>query len=200
MKYIVVGLGNPGERYEYTRHNVGKLAVRFVHEVCGTGDWKKDARLHAFVGEGVTEAGESIRFVLPNNYMNRSGASVRPRIKDGDDLAGLIVVHDDIDLPLGVVRIVYGRGSGGHNGVRSIEDALKSRAFCRVRVGVLPCSPEGVPEKPKAGKEVEDFILRPLEGDERVALEESAKYASEAVLMVLREGREKTMLRYHTAI
>jgi peptidyl-tRNA hydrolase, PTH1 family len=199
MQYNVVGLGNPGERYEYTRHNVGRLVVRAVHSLCGTGEWKKDARARAYVAEGVTDAGDSIRFVLPDAFMNRSGDSVRPCIKNEDDLTGLIVVHDDIDLPEGVVRIAYDRGSGGHNGVRSIEDVLKSRAFCRVRVGVLPCSPHGVPNKPRAGKDVEDFILRPLEGDARLRLEGLAEYAVGAVVMLMRDGKESTMLRYHTA-
>jgi PTH1 family peptidyl-tRNA hydrolase len=129
--------------------------------------------------------------------MNRSGESVRPFIKTEDDCARLIVVHDDIDLPAGTVRVVFDRGSGGHNGVRSIEAVLKTRAFCRVRIGVLPITEAGVLEKPKAGTEVEEFILRPLRGTARTDLEQCAQKAHEVLLMLMEEGREKTMRAFH---
>src|SRR3989338_3440379 len=113
---IVVGLGNPGAEYEGTRHNTGKMISDML--------------------EGKTEA--NIKFITPNTFMNDSGKAILPYIKSKKDLQNLLVIYDDIDLPLGRMKISYNRSSGGHKGLESIIKKLKSQEFTRIRIGITP--------------------------------------------------------------
>ena len=197
MKYLIVGLGNPGTAYEHTRHNVGRMVVEEVYRRIEASDWRDDKTLRARVCQGVTLGGAQVELILPDNYMNRSGGSVSPRIKTPAQLERLIVVHDDIDLPQGTIKIVHDRGAGGHNGVRSIERALKSRAFTRVRVGVLPLTPEGKPRKPKGAEAVNDFILKGMTKRELEAMHEEVVRSADAVLAIVHTGRDAAMRAYN---
>ncbi len=197
MQFIIAGLGNPGEEYEHTRHNAGRMAVKLLAHDMGATEWSTEKMLRAQTAKAKTTKGDSIRFVLPDNFMNRSGASLAPLAKTPKERERLIVLHDDIDLPLGTIRIVFNRGAGGHNGVLSIERALKSRAFVRVRIGVLPTTPVGKLKKPKGEGAVHDFILKQLSKKEQDALVLALTRAKDATRAILEEGREFAMCEYN---
>src|SRR3989338_4042229 len=114
---LVVGLGNPGEEYENTRHNTGRIIVSLVEKKL------EDSK---------------IKFLTPDNFMNNSGKAVAPLVKTKKDLENLIVIYDDIDLPLGKIKISFNRSAGGHNGLGSIIKSLKSEEFLRIRIGISP--------------------------------------------------------------
>ncbi len=193
MEYVIVGLGNPGEEYVYTRHNIGREVVEALQKKLNISSWRDDKKLHALIAEGALENGESVRLVLPQNYMNRSGGSVAPLIKSKKHIERLIVVHDDIDLPVPEIKIVFNRGSGGHRGVESIERALKSKEFIRVRIGVSPTTPKGKIKKPKGEKIVHDFILKKTSKKDREVFTNITQNALEAVEAILYTGLSQAM-------
>jgi peptidyl-tRNA hydrolase, PTH1 family len=193
MQYVVAGLGNPGEEYENTRHNVGRMVVECVARMLNAPDWRDDKTLRARVANAGTDTGDTATLVLPDNYMNRSGGSIAPLVKNSTQAEHLIVVHDDIDLPLGTIRIVFNRGSGGHRGVDSIIRAIKTRAFVRVRVGVVPTTPTGKIRKPAGDEAVHTFILKQLSSKDREAVQTVVERAADAVVTCITEGASTAM-------
>lgn len=181
MKTTIVGLGNPGEEYEHTRHNVGRLFVADFAEKIGASDWRLDKKANAHVADGEV-GGANVRCVLPDTYMNRSGSAVAPFITSAKAAARLVVVYDDLDKAVGTFKISFGRGSGGHKGVDSIIRAIKTRDFVRVRIGICPATPGGKLKKPSGEGAVLDYLmgnltkqqtekLAGIERDVRTALE-----------------------------
>lgn len=179
---IVIGLGNPGRKYERTRHNAGFMAVdelarRLRFDLSGE-------KYQAFTGRGRID-GEEALLAKPQTYMNESGRSVGATLRyTTAEISDLIVVHDELDLPLGTVRVKTGGGHGGHNGLRSIIDHLGSPEFIRVRVGV---------GRPEPNLDPADYVLSPfLPGEQRTAAEAMAK-AADAVQTIVRDGLTKAM-------
>ena len=125
---LVVGLGNPGEEYENTRHNTGRIIVSLVEKKLENN---------------------KIKFLTPDNFMNNSGKAVAPLVKTKKDLKDLVVIYDDIDLPIGKMKIFLNRYSGGKNGLGSIIKALKSEEFLRIRIGISPATLSGKIKKPR---------------------------------------------------
>src|SRR3989338_10114817 len=154
---FIIGLGNPGEKYKNNRHNAGRLVLQFIADRQGI-EWKENKKLHALETNAKFDKSKAV-FILPEGMMNNSGKSVASLIKSKKDLMGLVVLHDDLDLPLGSIKISFARGSGGHRGVESIMRALKTREFARVRLGISPVTPSGKLRKPQGEKAVIDFIL-----------------------------------------
>jgi PTH1 family peptidyl-tRNA hydrolase len=197
MQYVVAGLGNPGEEYTNTRHNAGRMVAERLAAILGASDWRDDKTAHARIAKATTPEGDDVVLVLPDAYMNRSGGSVAPFIKNEKQAERLIVVHDDIDLPIGSIRIVFNRGSGGHRGVDSIVRTLKTRAFARVRVGVVPTTPSGKLRKPKGEQGVHALILAPVSKKDSAVLEEVVQRAADAVRVCVTEGRDAAMRLYN---
>jgi PTH1 family peptidyl-tRNA hydrolase len=129
--------------------------------------------------------------------MNNSGASVSPLIKSKKDMAELIVVYDDIDLPLGKIRISYNRSSGGHRGVESIIRKLKSEEFSRIRIGITPASPSGKLKKPKGEKAVITFLMGVFKDKENQELKKVSKTILEAMEVLINEGRPQAMSQFN---
>lgn len=173
---LVVGLGNPGAEYEHTRHNAGRILVELIEKKI---------------------EGKKIKFITPDTFMNNSGKAVKPFIKTKKDLENLVVVYDDIDLPLGKIKISFNRSSGGHNGLESIIRAVKSQEFVRIRVGLAPSTPSGKTKKPKGEQAVLKFLLGEFKKPELDTLKKLSKKVAEAVEMVFAEGREKAMSIYN---
>lgn len=173
---IVVGLGNPGEEYEKTRHNTGRIMVSLIEK-------KLD--------------GIKIKFITPDNFMNNSGKAVAPLIKSKKDLKDLVVIYDDVDLPLGKMRISFNRSSGGHNGLGSVIKALKSEEFVRIRVGISPSTPSGKLKKPQGEKAILKFLLGEFKKPELETLKKLSKKVAEAVEIILTEGYHKAMSLYN---
>ncbi|MDB5188013.1 MAG: Aminoacyl-tRNA hydrolase, peptidyl-tRNA hydrolase, family [Candidatus Kaiserbacteria bacterium] len=187
MSFVVVGLGNPGEEYTNTRHNTGRMAVESFARTCEEVNWKQNAKAKATVTKAVCD-GTSVMLVLPDTFMNKSGLAVMAYVKSVNAAAQLVVVYDDLDLPLGVIKISFDRGSGGHKGIESIARTLKTKAFVRIRVGVSPSTAGGKLKKPSGEDDVVDFILGKFKPSEAEALKQLFKKTNEALHTIVTKG------------
>lgn len=176
---LVVGLGNPGEEYKNTRHNTGRILVGMIEKKL------EDKKI------------KFLKFLLPDTFMNNSGKAVAPLIKTKKDLKDLVVIYDDIDLPLGKMKISFNRSSGGHNGLGSIIKSLKSEEFLRIRIGIAPATPSGKIKKPKGEKAVINFILGEFKKSELEILKKLSKKVTEAVETIFSESKDKAMSLYN---
>ena len=185
---LIVGLGNPGKRYERTRHNLGFLIVDSIakenevalkRKLCG-----------ALVGE-FSDQGERFLFVKPQTYMNRSGEPVKALLRRFHATANdVVVVYDDLDLPFGRIRIRSKGSAGGHRGVVSVMEELAGAPFYRVRVGI---------GRPAQGVDPVDYVLQPFNAEESAALGAVISRAAEAVMFLLCEGSQQAMERFNRA-
>lgn len=186
---VVVGLGNPGPEYKKTRHNVGFWVVDLLAERWST---KLSRRVfQALVGDAQWR-GEKVLLVQPQTYMNRSGEAVA-KICDFYhlDLANLVVIHDDLDLPLGRLRIKRGGGgAGGNRGIVSIIAALGSKDFVRVKIGT---------GRPQGGGDPARFLLQPFTPQEEAFILPAVDRAASAVEVIFSEGVDKAMMLFHTS-
>lgn len=179
MTYYIVGLGNPGEEFEDTRHNTGRIIVGILAKKFG--------------GDKALVKKDTIEFIIPDTFMNRSGKALVTKIKNAKQAERLIVIHDDLDLALGTMKLSFNRGSGGHKGVESIMRAIKTKAFVRVRVGISKATPKGKIKKPSGEEAVGDFILGKFKKEELEVLKKIAKKVGEAIEVLITDGREKAM-------
>lgn len=168
MQWIAIGLGNPDAEYEGTRHNVGKDVLEALAD-----DLPRNVKLHEL-----------------NVYMNNSGSAVKKLVKSKAQAEKLIVVHDELDLPLGKIKISRGSSAGGHNGVKSIEQALKTREYVRVRVGISGATPSGKLKRPQ-GEKIVDFVLGKFRSPEKEKLKKAKKLVKEALELIATEGVER---------
>lgn len=192
MNYTIVGLGNPGEEYELTRHNTGRIVLSALYKKENLSSFKLDKKLKALVSEGKIGK-DKIEVIFPETFMNKSGASVAPLIKNKKQAERLIVVHDDLDLPLGTMKISFNRGSGGHKGIESIIKAIKTEAFVRVRIGVSPKTIKGKAKKPKGEEKIVNFIIGKFSKLEQETLKKVSKQVAEAIATLVKDGRERAM-------
>ncbi len=192
MNYVIVGLGNPGEEYELTRHNTGRIVLSAFHKKENLSPFKLDKKLKALVSEGKIGK-DKIEIIFPETFMNKSGVSVAPLIKNKKQAERLIVVHDDLDLPLGAMKISFNRGSGGHKGIESIIKAIKTEAFVRVRIGVSPKTTKGKAKKPKGEDKIVNFIIGKFSKLEQETLKKVGKGVAEAITLLIKDGRERAM-------
>jgi PTH1 family peptidyl-tRNA hydrolase len=186
VTWLIIGLGNPGKEYRLTRHNVGfRVVDRLARE---QGIQFKKRREGAQVGEGRVGR-EKVILAKPLTYMNKSGIAVEKLVKaSGIPLDRLVVVHDDLDLSCGRMKIKEKGGHGGHKGVQSLIEQLGSADFLRVKVGI------GKPESPEQGA---DYVLSPFAGDERALVKESVGQAVEAIEAIIVSGKDQAMNMYN---
>jgi peptidyl-tRNA hydrolase, PTH1 family len=184
---LVVGLGNPGPEYAETRHNIGVRVVELLASRAGGGRFSKH-KSNADVLEGRL-AGRRVVLAVPRTYMNVSGAPVAGLLRYyGVALTDLVVVHDDLDLGFGVVRLKQGGGEGGHNGLRSISASIGTKDYLRVRFGI---------GRPPGRQDPADFVLKRFSGAERKDLEFAVDLAADAAEALLRDGLEPAQNRFH---
>lgn len=193
---LIVGLGNPGKEYENTRHNSGRIILEKIAKANDFSDWKDDMKLKSFRSKGEL-AEEKVEFLLPNTFMNNSGNAVAQIIDDKKKLKNLVVVYDDMDLPVGTLKISFNRSSGGHNGLESIIKKVKSREFVRIRIGVCPVTPTGKFKKPKGEEAVLKFLLGTFKEDELKTLKMEAKKVTEIISMLSSKGKDKAMTLFN---
>ncbi len=193
---LIVGLGNPGQEYENTRHNSGRIILEKIAKANDFSDWKDDMKSKSFRSKGELN-GEKIEFLLPNTFMNNSGNAVCQMIDNPKKLKNLVVVYDDMDLPVGTLKISFNRSSGGHNGVESIIKKVKSREFVRIRIGVCPVTSTGKFRKPKGEEAVLKFLLGVFKEDELKTLKMEAKKVAEIIAMLSSEGKDKAMTLFN---
>lgn len=187
---LVVGLGNPGAEYEGTRHNVGVEVVNLLLKRHG-GRLKlgRERALSAELRVGV----HRLTVAVPITFMNLSGEAVRPLVRRHgiEDLARLVVVHDELDLPIGRMKLKLGGGNAGHNGLKSVQAHLDSALFARIRIGV------GKPPGREAGA---DYVLKRPGKAERQLLDVDVQLAADAVEAILDEGFDRVMNRVNTVV
>ena len=193
---LIAGLGNPGEEYEQTRHNTGRIILSQIAKTNNFSDWKDDMKLKSFRAKGEIDS-EKVEFILPNTFMNNSGNAIAPIIDDKKKLKNLVVVYDDIDLPLGSLKISYNRSSGGHNGLESVIKKVKSREFVRVRIGISPITPTGKIKKPKGEEAVMKFLLGKFKEEELKEIRKISKRVALIISMLSAEGKDKAMSLYN---
>jgi PTH1 family peptidyl-tRNA hydrolase len=190
--YIIVGLGNPGKGYEGTRHNVGrdfllKLADDDRSKLV-IGAWKFDTYNQATVAPFDFHDHKGL-MVLPETFMNLSGQAVQGILRKGVEESVLVVAHDDLDLPIGTIKISSDRGAGGHHGVESIIESVKSQDFIRLRIGVSPTEPSLLP--------TEKFVLQSFssaENDQLTLVYEKFLAIIESLMLV---GLDQTMTSFN---
>jgi PTH1 family peptidyl-tRNA hydrolase len=153
---LIVALGNPGEEYARTRHNVAWIVLRDIVSRACTSEPHASRIFSGDVCIG-NLYGKDVRFLFPTTFMNNSGSAVKKAL-DCEPLSSLIVIHDDVDLPFGTVRVAEGRGAGGHNGVTSIIEHIGSQDFIRLRIGIARKNIFGVVKRPK-GDRLAKFVL-----------------------------------------
>ncbi len=197
--HIIVGLGNPGEEYKTTRHNAGRIAVEYFAKKFNFPDFELSKKYQSFAStEEVSEkidkknVSEKVLLLLPETFMNKSGKALEALYLTPKKAEKLIVVQDDLDMPLGKVKILFNRGSGGHKGIESIVRMIKTEAFVRVKIGICPTTPSGKLKKPE-GEKLLDFIVGNFKKEELDELKKVSKDVAEALKMIVLEGREKAM-------
>ncbi len=196
MQWIFVGLGNPGGEYEGTRHNVGRDFLAELAKKEGIEKWKEDAKLRSKTAKGEL-FGTKATIMLPDTYMNNSGHALKALITSKNATLGLVVLQDELDMPLGRVKLSYGSSSGGHRGVDSIQKTLKTKDFIRIRIGISPSTPTGKLKKPDA-TEVTGFVLGKFKATEQEKLKKVQKIVAEAIELLLTEGREHATMVIHS--
>ncbi|MFM1655450.1 aminoacyl-tRNA hydrolase [Brevibacillus sp. B_LB10_24] len=184
---VMIGLGNPGRQYEDTRHNVGFMAIDKV-----SNEWQipvSQNKFRALIGEGRIN-GERVLLVKPQTYMNLSGESVREIVSFYKlTPADILVVFDDLDLPVGRLKLKEKGSAGGHNGIKSLISHLGTQEFKRIKVGI---------GRPEPGRNVSDYVLGSFSTGEHPLIERAVALAAEACAMAATERFDLVMNRYNT--
>jgi peptidyl-tRNA hydrolase, PTH1 family len=187
--WLVVGLGNPGDEYAGTRHNAGYMLVERAARAWGV---ELRGRLFKSRTALARRGGEEVLLVQPKTFMNRSGSAVRAALDGkGAGPERLIVVYDDLDIPLGEIRVRKSGRPGTHKGMISIAGEVRTDGFPRLRIGIGPLPP---------GRDAADFVLEPFRRAERADLERGLEQAAEALEMVLDGGIERAMSRFNRRV
>ena len=187
---LIVGLGNPGRSYANNRHNIGFICLNYFARTQGIKFDQKKSRARIGVGE---VAGSELVLAKPQTYVNRSGEPVSQLVKRFNiSLNDLSVIHDDLDLPLGKIRISYSSSSGGHKGINSIITYLGSQDFIRLRIGI------GRPEQAEVSEdEIIAYVLSDFTAEQKQAIAQVIPKVSEAILCLLTEGLTPAMNKYN---
>ncbi len=177
--FIIVGLGNPGKKFDHTRHNAGFMMVDFFSKKNGFPDFELSKKHESLISEK-----DDVLLVKPLTFMNESGRAVKSLLKNKE--ATLVVVHDDIDMPLGKIKLSKDSSSGGHKGVDSIIAALGTKDFARIKIGIAT-----------GDHKAEDVVLQKFSPQEQEILNEVIKKSSEALKKLIDEGLEKAMNKFN---
>lgn len=174
MLYALASLGNPGKKYSMTRHNAGRI----VADAIDFSDLKE------------------LKYIVPDTYMNESGKFVKEYLRYHDD-RDLIVIYDDKDLPFGKFRISHDRGDGGHNGLKSIIEALGTTEFTRIRIGIAHADTDGKNIIPLSGEAVQKYVLGNLNDEEVKSLTDIIPKVKEAIETIVNEDYKKAMEKFN---
>jgi len=187
--YIIVGLGNPGEEYEVTRHNTGRMIVMDFAKKQEFPEWVFDKKSNALKSEGKVGK-EKVMLLLPETMMNNSGNAVVKVITSKKKIEQLVVVHDDLDLALGRFKISFAKSSAGHKGVESVIKKIKTEKFIRIRVGTCP-------KKKPAGKDLIKFLMGKFTPKELPVFKKTSKTITSVLEMIVSRGLEKAMSEFN---
>ncbi len=182
---VIVGLGNPGRTYQHTRHNLGWMVLEQAAHRWGIA---LTLQSQAIQGQGAFDA-HPVLLAMPLKWMNLSGEAVSSMLRENQlNSSDLILVYDDLDLPLGQLKIKIRGGAGGHNGVRSVLDCLGTDNFCRVKLGI---------GKPPSHEDVVNYVLSPFTEDEQAEVNALLPHVVDALECVLTEGIPAAMNKFH---
>jgi PTH1 family peptidyl-tRNA hydrolase len=187
MAWLVAGLGNPDDRYAWTRHNLGRrVAEELARE---EGERFRKVRFLPVESAEIRVADERVILARSTRYMNESGPSYASLVKkQGIEPAHVIAVHDELDIPAGTIRIKRGGGNSGHNGLRSLDQALRTPDYLRIRVGI---------GRPPGRQDPSDFVLRPGGTRDEAELALLVRHAADAARALISEGLERTQDRFN---
>jgi peptidyl-tRNA hydrolase, PTH1 family len=187
MAWLVAGLGNPGDRYARSRHNVGRMVAEDLADEAGER-FRKVRFLPSEVAE-IRIGDERVLLARSTRFMNESGPSYASLAKkQGIEPSGLIAVHDELDIPADTIRVKRGGGKSGHNGLRSLDQALRTNEYLRVRVGI---------GRPPGQKDPADFVLQPVGSRDEADLAILVDHAADAVRSLITDGLEHTQDRFN---
>ena len=190
--WLVVGLGNPGPQYEATRHNIGFLVVDELARRMGV-KLARHKKAHALASEGrIGLPGDQVRLVLlePLSFMNASGGPVKAAASFyGVTPDRVVAIHDELDIPFGALRVKFGGGDNGHNGLKSMRSSLGTGDFFRIRAGI---------GRPPGRQDPADYVLKPFAGSERAEVPLLVDRAADAVEFLVRNGLEATQNRFNS--
>lgn len=192
--YLIAGLGNPKEEHKFNRHNTGWIVL---DNVLGKVDWNQSSKANAFFFNDLIKK-EKVEYFKPTTFMNNSGSAILfEKTKNKIKNENIIVIYDDLDLPLGTIKISFNKSSGGHNGLNSIIKKLKTKEFTRIRVGISPATPSGKIKKPQGEEKIYKFLLGNFKEEEIKTIKKVSKKIAEAIEMIIKEGRAKAMSIYN---
>jgi peptidyl-tRNA hydrolase, PTH1 family len=186
---LIVGLGNPGSDYENTRHNAGRNAAILFAKKYKMPAFEYDKKSNALLSYDKIEK-TPVTIALPETYMNKSGQAVAKLTRIKKDMKDLIVMHDDLDIPVSSAKMTYGRNSGGHKGVESIMRAIKTKNFVRIRIGVAP-------KKKPTHKKILDFIVGNYSPKEKEALKKLQRKINLALETTITNGYPQAMNEFN---
>ena len=175
------------------------MAVEFFGKSAGFREFREDLKRKVHVGSGLIGKVATV-LLLPDTFMNKSGFAAAKFVKGSRAAERMVVVHDDLDLPLGRMKISYDRSGGGHKGVDSIIRAVKTQRFARVRIGVSPTTSSGALRKPEGKKVVHNFILTKFRAHELAILKPVFRRVTDALETIVREGREHAMNEFNSDV
>jgi len=180
--FLIAGLGNPGSRYKKTRHNIGFWVIDLWGQDLGV---RLSNRRFESINTRIHFREKRVMLLCPLNYMNQSGKSVRGCVDYYDmESRDILVIFDDIDLPVGRVKVARNGGAGGHKGIRSIIQHLGSKEFSRIKIGI---------GRPRYGESVEDYVLAPFYTDQKDIMKKAIRVAVQACELFISEGVESAM-------
>lgn len=189
---IIVGLGNPDAEYIGTRHNIGRTIVETFAKSEKLGDFRDDKKSET-LALNTEWKNKKIKMLLPNAYMNKSGKALVFLKGKKKALLDTLVIHDDLDLPLGTLKLSVGKSSGGHKGVESVIKTVGTNEFGRLRVGISPKDSKGRAKKPIGEEKVVKFVLGKFKGDDETEIKKVIKRGVEAVARVIEKGVYEAM-------
>ena len=190
---IIIGLGNPGKKFEHTRHNVGFMAVDAFAKINNFPEFKLSKKFSSLISEEII-AEQKILLAKPQTFMNESGKAVRAITKPYtiNPKPLLVIIHDDIDLPVGKIKIIKERGSAGHKGVESIIKSIGNDGLIRFRIGISPYSKPDL-EQIKA----KNVVLKKFSKEEQKSIDKTIQNTVDALNLYIIEGIDKTMNEYN---
>jgi PTH1 family peptidyl-tRNA hydrolase len=180
---IIVGLGNPGQEYETTRHNAGRIILEAIRKNFLGENWEYNKIYDALISE-IKIGKEKVMLIEPETFMNKSGISIKKLVTNKKKAGDMIVIYDDLDLPVGKIKISFNKSSGGHKGLESIIKQIKTLEFPRIRIGI------------DKGKDPEKHILGSFKDDEVKTLKKLGKKICKALEVLVKDGWEKSASLY----
>ena len=197
MTYVIIGLGNPGGEYAKTRHNAGRMAVERMAKLLGFPDFVLKKNAQSLLSEGIID-GSKVQLVLPEVYMNLSGKVIPSFVKSKTAARRLLIIRDELDMPLGTMKMTYGRGSGGHKGAESIMRALKTKDFAQIKIGISGTTLKGKLKKPADEEKVIKHVIGKFKAEEELKLKKKFDKITLAVEAFAHDDIEKALLIANT--